>query len=148
MRNYQNILLAVDFSEHGSYVAQRAKHLADQFDAHLNIIHVLDNIPMPDTPYGTVIALDTDSFDELLEAEKNKLKQISAQFDIELARRWLVWGQPQQEIVQIAIREQVDLIVAGSHGRHGIAMLMGSSTAMSILDHARCDVLAIYLQDS
>ncbi len=100
MNNYQNILLAIDFSDDGHYVAERAKHLANQFNAHLHIIHVLDNIPMPDTPYGTVISLDQDSSDDLLEAEKNKLKQISDRLDIVPARRWMVWGEPQQEITQ------------------------------------------------
>ncbi len=146
MNNYQNILLAIDFSDDGHYVAQRAKHLADRFNAHLHIIHVLDNIPMPDTPYGTVISLDQDSSDDLLEAEKNKLKQISDQLDILPARRWMVWGEPQQEITQFAAQKQIDLIVVGSHGRHGLAVLMGS-TAKGVLYHADCDVLAIHLKD-
>lgn len=145
MNNYQNILLAIDFSDDGHYVAQRAKHLANQFSAHLHIIHVLDNIPMPDTPYGTVISLDQDSSDDLLEAEKNKLKQISDQLDIVPARRWMVWGEPQQEITQFAAQKQIDLIVVGSHGRHGLAVLMGS-TAKGILYHADCDVLAVHLK--
>ena|SRR5688500_584258 len=147
MNNYQNILLAIDFSDYGHYVAQRAKHLADQFNAHLHIIHVLDNIPMPDTPYGTVIPLDQDSPYDLLEAEKNKLKQISDQLDIVPARRWMIWGEPQQEITQFAAQKQIDLIVVGAHERHGLAVLMGS-TAKGILYHADCDVLAIHLKEN
>ena len=40
----------------------------------------------------------------------------------------------------------LDLIVIGSHGRHGLALLLGS-TANSVLHHARCDVLAVRLQN-
>ena len=61
MQNYQNILLAIDFSDYGQYVTERAKNLSDLLHAQLHIIHVLDNIPMPDTPYGTVISLNEDS---------------------------------------------------------------------------------------
>jgi len=147
MNNYQNILLAIDFSDYGHYVAQRAKHLSDQFNAHLHIIHVLDNIPMPDTPYGTVIPLNEDSSYDLLEAEKNKLIQISDQLDIAPTRRWMVWGEPQQEITQLAVQEQIDLIVVGSHGRHGLAVLLGS-TAKEVLYHAECDVLTVHLRDN
>ncbi len=146
MNHYQNILLAIDFSDYGHYVAQRAKQLADQFSAHLHIIHVLDNIAMPDTPYGLVIPLDEDSSYDLLEAEKNKFKQISDQLDIAPTRRWMVWGEPQQEITQLATQQHIDLIVVGSHGRHGLAVLMGS-TAKGVLYHADCDVLAIHLKE-
>ncbi|QOJ22560.1 MAG: universal stress protein [Gammaproteobacteria bacterium] len=144
MMHYQNILLAIDFSDQGHYVAQKAQSLAQQFNAQLHLIHVLDNIPMPDTPYGTVIPLDEDSPDDLLQTEKNKLTRIGNQLGIAPARRWLIWGEPQQEIIRLAEQEKIDLIVVGSHGRHGLAVLMGS-TAKGVLYHAKCDVLAVHL---
>lgn len=147
MADYQNILLAADFSVHGNYVASRAKRLADLCNARLNIIHVVDNISMPDTAYGTVIPLGEDSSYELLEAKKSRLTEIGDRFGIGVSRRWLVWGVPGHEIVQMAEQEHIDLIVVGSHGRHGLALLLGS-TANSILHHAKCDVMAIRLQES
>ena len=145
MKDYQHVLLAVDFSEQGDYVAGKARALAYRYQAKLSIIHVLDNIAMPDTNYGTVIPLDQDSSYDLLEAEKAKLMQIGDQLNVDLANRWMVWGVPKQEIIQIADQEQVDLIVVGSHGRHGLALLLGS-TANSVLHYAKCDVLAVRLQ--
>ncbi len=145
MLNYQNILLTVDFSGHDLFVAQKAQALAEQFHATLHILHVLDNIPMPDTPYGTVIPLSENSAYELLENEKNKLVQISDQLNIAPSRRWLIWGEPQQEITQLAIQQQIDLIIVGSHDRHGLAVLMGS-TAKDVLYHAECDVLAVHIK--
>ncbi|MDI1293339.1 MAG: universal stress protein [Methylobacter sp.] len=147
MDTYQHILLAVDYSEHGGTVARRAKNLAEKYQAKLSLIHVLDNIPMPDTGYGTVISLIEDSGYELLEAEKTKLMQIGDQLDVAQNNRWMVWGGPKQEIVQLAEREQVDLIVVGSHGRHGLSLLLGS-TANSVLHYAKCDVMAIRLLDA
>jgi universal stress protein A len=102
---------------------------------------------MPDTPYGTVISLDSDSSYALLETEKAKLLTFAQLFDIDASNCWLVWGIPKQEIVQLAQREQVDLIVVGSHGRHGLALLLGS-TANSVLHYSQCDVLAVRLQDA
>lgn len=64
------ILVAIDFSDYGNIVIKQAKHLAGKLNAELSVIHVLDNIPMPDTPYGTVITLSVQSGDPLLEAEK------------------------------------------------------------------------------
>ena len=147
MKDYQHILLAVDFSEQGDYVAAKARSLAAKYQAKLSIVHVLDNIPMPDTNYGTVIPLDQDSGYDLLEAEKAKLMQLGDRLSVDVADCRLVWGVPKQEIVDIAEREQVDLIVVGSHGRHGLALLLGS-TANAVLHHALCDVMAIRLQDT
>jgi len=144
MDSYQHILLAVDYSEQGDVVAGKAQELAKKYQAKLSIIHVLDNISMPDTTYGTVIPLDQDSGYGLLETEKNRLMQVGDQLGVVQANRWLIWGSPKQEIVPLAEQQQVDLIVIGSHGRHGLALLLGS-TANSVLHHARCDVMAVRL---
>jgi universal stress protein A len=146
MPYYQHILLAADYSEHGYAVAAKAKTLARLYQAKLSLIHVLDNIPMPDTGYGTLIQLDKDSDNDLLEVEKHKFIALCHQLAIDPANRWLIWGVPKQEIVQMAVDKQVDLIVVGSHGRHGLALLLGS-TANSILHYALCDVMAVRLQD-
>lgn len=147
MDAYQHILLAVDYSEHGDSVARKAKSLAEKYQAKLSIIHVLDNISMPDTTYGSVIALDKDSGYALLEAEKSRLREIGVRLKVPEADLWMVWGTPKQEIVQLAKQQQVDLIVVGSHGRHGLSLLLGS-TANSVLHYAGCDVLAIRLLES
>ncbi|MGZ8157665.1 MAG: universal stress protein [Methylobacter sp.] len=144
MGAYQHILLAVDYSGHSNAFARQAKDLAERYQAKLSVIHVLDNIPMPDTGYGTVIPLNEDSGYELLEAEKARLKQIGDQLGIAQTNRWLIWGTPKQEIVRLAERERIDLIVVGSHGRHGLSLLLGS-TANSVLHYAGCDVMAIRL---
>lgn len=144
MNEYRNILLAVDFSEDDQYVTKKAKHLAEKLKAELSIIHVLDNIPMPDTAYGTVIPLDTPSSYESLEVEKNNLIKIADQIGVKPVHRCLVWGEPKQEITRFAEKYQIDLIVVGSHGRHGLALLLGS-TANGVLHYAKCDVLAIRL---
>jgi universal stress protein A len=99
---------------------------------------------MPDTNYGTVIALDQIAPDELLEAEKIKFMELGDQLAIDVVNRWMVWGIPTQEIINIADQEQVDLIIVGSHGRHGLALFLGS-TANSVLHHAKCDVMAVRL---
>ncbi|WP_339891630.1 universal stress protein, partial [Neptuniibacter pectenicola] len=55
-------------------------------------------------------------------------------------------GQTESEIHRIAKELEIDLIIVGSHGRHGIALLLGS-TANGILHGATCDVLAIRIKE-
>ncbi len=147
MNDYKHILLAVNYSAQNDYVANKAKSLADTYQAKLSIIHVLDNIPMPDTNYGSVIPLKENSNYDLLEAEKTKLMELGKRLAVSEDNQWLVWGVPKEEIVEIATQQHIDLIVVGSHGRHGLALLLGS-TANSILHHANCDVLAVRLLDN
>ena len=45
---------------------------------------------------------------------------------------------------RVAEEQSCDLIVVGSHGRHGLALLLGS-TANDVLHGAPCDVIAVRL---
>jgi universal stress protein A len=144
---YRHILLTADFSEYGETIATRAKSLAGSFQAKLSILHVLDDIPMPDTGYGTLIPVDEASEYDLLEAERGKLLALGAELGVDSADLWLIWGVPKDEIVRLAEKIAADLIVVGSHGRHGLALLLGS-TANGVLHHAPCDLLAVRISDS
>ena len=144
MNDYQNILLAVELSPDDEPVVLRAQRMAKQYGSVLRIIHVLDNIPMPDTAYGTEIPLYDGLNDELLEGKKARLDQIGKGLGLDPSRIRLVWGLPRQEIIQLAEEASVDLIIVGSHGRHGLALLLGS-TASGGLHHSPCDVLAVRL---
>ena len=146
MTAYKHILLAADFSEHGEVVATRARNLADLFQAKLSIIHIVDNLPITDAAYGPVIPFDMDLTEELMQAAKQRLAKFSEKLGVAENCQWLELGSAKLEIVRIAEENDVDLIVAGSHGRHGLALLLGS-TANGVLHHAKCDVLAVRLQD-
>ncbi|MGB4497099.1 MAG: universal stress protein [Methylococcaceae bacterium] len=144
MTIYKHILLAVDFSEDTDYLVKRTTEIALLNKAKISVIHVLDNIPMPDMSYGTIIPLDYETEQKLLEIEKSTLNKIGEQLNVPDEQRWLIWGNPQDEVCALAEKEAVDLIIVGSHGRHGLALLLGS-TANGVLHHAPCDVLAIRL---
>ena len=146
METYKHILLAADFSEHGDIVAERAKDLADQYQAKLSIIHVMDNLLVTDTAYGSTVPFDLDLTAELMAAAKIRLAKLAAKLAIPEQNHWLEIGSPKLEIVRIAEENDVDLIVVGSHGRHGLALLLGS-TANGVLHHAKCDVLAVRIKD-
>ncbi len=147
MTIYKHILLAVDFSKDTDFLVERTAEIALQNNATLSLVHILDNIPMPDTSYGTIISLDDETDNALLEQEKAKLNQLGATLNVPENQRWLIWGSPKEEICTLAEQEKVDLIIVGSHGRHGLALLFGS-TANGVLHHAPCDVLAVRLKNA
>jgi universal stress protein A len=148
MENYKHILLAVDFYEHCEAVANRAKDLAIKYQAKLSIIHVVDSLPITDTGYGygADMPFNMDITKELMAGAKKRLVKLAEKLAVTEDRVWLEMGSPKTEIVRIAEENNVDLIIIGSHGRHGLALLLGS-TANGVLHHATCDVLAVRLQD-
>jgi len=146
MESYKHILLAADFSEHGETVANRAKDLSERYQAKLSIVHVMDNLLITDAAYGSTIPFDLDLTAELMAAAKKRLANLADKLNIAEDCRWMETGSPKLEIIRVAEENNVDLIVVGSHGRHGFALLLGS-TANGVLHHAHCDVLAVRLHD-
>lgn len=147
MQKYTHILLATDFSENSDMIADRAKALADSFQAKLSLLHVVDNLPILDTAYGPDIPFDIDLTGELMKAAKIRLTKVAEKLGVAASGQWLEFGSPKLEIVRAADENDVDLIVLGSHGRHGLALLLGS-TANGVLHYAKCDVLAVRLKDN
>lgn len=144
---YHHILLAADFSDHGREVSEKAKMLAEQFQAKLSAVHIVDNLPISDASYGPIIPFEAELSEELFNLGKEQLSQLGKALDIPEDRQWIDVGSPKLEIVRIAEEKKVDIIVIGSHGRHGFARLLGS-TAYDVMRHAQCDVLAVRLNDT
>ena len=65
-----------------------------------------------------------------------------------LVRTLVEIGPPKSEITRIAEEQEVDLIVVGSHGRHGFVENLLGSTANAVIHHAKCDVLTVKIQES
>jgi universal stress protein A len=147
MKAYKHILLAVDFFGQAVAVSEQAKALADSFNAKLSLIHVVDNMPLPDPSYGWDASYDVDLASEMIKSAKAKLLDFAATLGIKDDDIWVELGSPKHEITRVAETNAIDLIVVGSHGRHGLALLLGS-TANGVLHHAKCDVLAVRLKDN
>ncbi|BBL74768.1 universal stress protein [Methylomagnum ishizawai] len=143
--NYRHILLGADFSEHGGRVAQRALDLAHRHQAELSVVHVVENLQYMDAAYGPIVPFEVDLTGQLVEAARRRLDKLAEGLSIPPERRWVEIGSPKLEITRLAEERGVDLIVVGSHGRHGLALLLGS-TASGVLHHAECDVLAVRLR--
>ena len=140
MGDYRRILLAVDLTEESQRVAARARALAQCFQAEIHLIHVIEPLSLA---YGGDIPMDLSSVQEQIhEQAKSHLAEFAASMNVPADRQHLIFGRPEAEIHRIATEKHVDLIVVGSHGRHGIALLLGS-TANGVLHGATTDVLAV-----
>ncbi|RAU17733.1 universal stress protein [Nitrincola tibetensis] len=143
MSTYNRILLAIDLSDESAQLITKAADLAKRYDAALNIIHVVEPLTFA---YGGDVPMDLSTIQEQLdEHAQQKLDTLCAAIDQPVEQRHIVTGHTESEIHRVAKEINADLIVVGSHGRHGLALLLGS-TANGVLHGAICDVLAIRVQ--
>ena len=137
---YKTILLAADLTEENLQVAEKAVRLCKTYDAKLTILHVIESL---NYAYGGDVPIDiTDIQQQLQTAAKEKIDALCQQLDCEINDAILTQGGIESELHRVAKEQDVDLIVVGSHGRHGLALLLGS-TANGVLHGAPCDVLAV-----
>lgn len=140
MSRYARILLAVDLTDESSQLAERAVEMARLNQAQLSLIHVVEPLSFA---YGGDVPMDLSTIQEQLdEHARNKLDEYASKLDYPVVRKFVVTGNAETEIHRIASNEEIDLIILGSHGRHGLALLLGS-TANGVLHGAPCDVLAV-----
>ena len=143
---YQHVLIAVDLSEECHPVLQRAIELASRDGARVSLIHVIEPMAMA---FGGDVPMDLSLVQQQQQQQaQQRLDNFAAQYpQLTPDNCHLGYGQPRQEIHELASEQQCDLIVVGSHGRHGLALLLGS-TANDLLHGAPCDVLAVRLKKS
>jgi universal stress protein A len=140
MTQYNKILIAVDLSEDSAQVAQRASALAQSNNAELHLIHVIEPLSFA---YGGDIPMDFSGIqEEIHQQASQQLQRFGENHSIAESMQYIVLGRPEVEIHAKAEELEADLIVIGSHGRSGLALLMGS-TANGVLHGAICDVLAV-----
>ncbi len=136
---YKKVLFATDFDEVGIYAAKKAKKIADENNAALFLVHVVEPIPAYAYPGFAGFAEVEVSIREQAEKELNKLAD---SLGVDQKHRLLEFGSIKNEVLRVAHDSKIDLIVTGSHGKHGLALLLGS-TADAILHGAHCDILIV-----
>lgn len=141
--NYNNVLVAVDLSEEADQIIEEACRVRARYDGKLTLMSALRPMVAPGPVLDGIATGMYDSF--LSEAEKQfkaHLQRLGEKYDIEDVL--LAHGQPVREIHALAASIEADLIVLGTHGKGGLALLLGS-TPNEVLHGVNCDVLAVRL---
>lgn len=142
--SYHKILVAVDLTDESKEVAEKAIMLAVQNGATIALVHVIEPLSFA---YGGDVPMDLSTLQEQLDDHAQKrLDQFAEDLEYPVDKTYIVTGHTESEIHRIAKDDHMDLVVVGSHGRHGLALLLGS-TANGVLHGADCDVLAVRVQD-
>jgi universal stress protein A len=145
---YKNILVAVDMTDEAEDVVKAARELAQDKGSTISAVTVIR--PMADF-YVNLYSTLGDSADigiESLVTERATawLSDLVKRYDIDASATNVIIGSPAVEVRHLAEKINADLIVLGTHGRHGLGMMLGS-TANGVLHGAPCDVLAVKIRD-
>lgn len=141
---YQNILIAVDLTDEAEEVFTAARNVADE-QGSTNLMACTIVRPLARTYGGLDMAnvVAGVPFEEEMRTQANdKLTALGKEFGVDAKDSYVRMGTPAAEIRALAENVKADLIVIGTHGRHGLGLLLGS-TANAVLHGVACDVLVV-----
>lgn len=139
--SFRRILLAVDDSPIAAHAADVGAELAKAMGAQLGFVHVVD-------PAQSVIPESGIPAAEFLARAKEDGARLLADFRARAALdppalEFVAVGKPAAEIAKTAKEWPADVIVIGSHGRHGVQRALLGSVAEAVMRHAPCSVLVV-----
>ena len=152
MSRLRKVLIALDATDEAEEVLEGAMGLDPRGSSDIHVITVIPPI------MSGVSGMDGASFaaswplrdmEETIAQETTKnIRERVATYGIEPDRVVTRVGRPAIEIRAQAEKDGTDLIVIGSHGRHGLSGVMLGSTANGVLHNAPCDVLTVRVSGS
>jgi universal stress protein A len=146
MGEYVHILMAIDFSKSADQVLVKARDIAQRNNAKLSLLHVVEYMPPVDYANDSMISNWVIDDNLMLEQAEKSLQKFSKQHNLKNVDLNVQLGRPKYVISQFVKDQQCDLVIIGSHGRHGISLLLGS-TASAVLHAMPCDVLTVKLNE-
>lgn len=141
MGAYKHILVGLDLTEEESQVLlNKAEQLATQVQADISLAHIIEPLTFA---YAGDLPIDLTNTQEVVRKHAtSKLDELANSMTLKPKSCEIIIGRTATELRQLAADISADLILVGSHGRHGLALLLGS-TASEVIHGANCDVLAV-----
>lgn len=139
---YKHILFATDLTEDTEYLVDKVRNIRGLTGAKITLVHVVE--PLPGYSYAYLGIEDVEG--QLIQEARQSIEKLASKLSVDKADIHVEVGPTKTKILAIADEANADLIVCGSHGRHGLSLLLGS-TANAILHGAKCDVLTVRLPE-
>ncbi|AUB54710.1 MULTISPECIES: universal stress protein [Methanobacterium] len=146
---YKKILIPTDGSEYSEKAGEYAIWIANQSFSQIMVLNVIDTSYLRSIPQKDLELSLEDQFKaegnmavqkfskKLEESECNgKCKNI-------LFNTLIKKGKPADEILKTIKEEEIDLVVIGASGKHGLNRLYPGSVTESVVRSASCPVLVV-----
>ncbi len=151
MTSIKQILLPTDFSEASRPAVEYACGMAEKFDAHLHILHVITDptTQVPDFGMGLAFPGYLENLPERMQQMEERAIRALAHVlpegwsdgrHVTLATKQ---GTAFVEIIRYVREHGIDLVVLGTHGHTGLAHAFLGSVAEKVVRKAPCPVLTV-----
>ncbi|SPQ01340.1 Universal stress protein [Candidatus Sulfobium mesophilum] len=136
----KKILMAHDGSKSSEKALKKALQVAETFGSSLTVLSVI-----PELYLTELMALDRARIlDTMTKETRGMMEKIKAKSKhLKSLKTVIRQGDPADEILKTAEKIKADVIITGSHGRHGAQRFLLGSVSSKIVDHAECDVLVV-----
>jgi len=140
----KKILFPIDFSNHSRVALAHAKYLAQEYQARLVLLHVVE-----ETVHPAFYASGKKSIFDLMPDIKNKSTKLMENFfsesegpavDVEMH---ILEGSAAREIVRFIDNYKIDLVVIATHGLTGIDHFLLGSVTEKVVRRASCPVFTV-----
>jgi nucleotide-binding universal stress UspA family protein len=139
----KKILCAVDFSENSPMVAEYALGLAKSTGAQLVVLYVAPSLNQYVGFHVPPTSIENFVGEIVTGAEKTMETFVQENFPGAVVAGKVATGYAAEEILTLADKEAVDMIIMGTHGRTGIDRILFGSVAEKVVKSAKCPVLTI-----
>jgi nucleotide-binding universal stress UspA family protein len=137
----KNILVAHDGSKSSDKALKTAVEIAVQFGSTLTVLSVIPELyltELDDIDRRRIMEALTDETNKAMEKVRTSLSARSIE-----AKTIIRQGVAAEKILETAKKMKIDLLVVGSHGRHGAKKFLLGSVSTKVIDHALCPVLVV-----
>jgi nucleotide-binding universal stress UspA family protein len=142
---FKHILIPVDGSPIAARAVDEALAIAEAFESAVTLIYVID--PYAFTGVGTDLSYGQAEYLSAATAEAEEAltaaRQVFQARGIDVSSSVVEGHAVYRAILDAAEAANADLVVMGSHGRHGLEKLILGSVTAQVLSHAHLSVLVV-----
>lgn len=142
---YKTILVPLDGSKRAERILNHVEELSRRLDAKLIFLQIVEPTYDVVGPQGTVMDLNMEMIEQRAEEATNYIESLRGEFmERGLNAKGLVEKGPVvSTIINVAEREDADLISMASHGRTGLSRVFYGSVAAGVLNQIDRPLLVV-----
>lgn len=141
----KKIMCAIDFSEFTDSVMTYGKALAAEFDARLCLCHIVARTVMVSShipSYVDYAEIETERITHV----QDKLEKLAQTYHLD-CDILVSAGHPADEIEQTAVENNVDMVIAATHGGSGIKRFLIGSVTNRLVKILSCPLMVLHTQE-